>query len=151
MILKEINCKLRLVAERDIPILYQHLKEFLSESNSNVSGRPLPKFKDSEKFVLKYLCDNKNHEYDKWYVVLDEHQNIIGNVVIDKKNWISYHILKLYQAKGYGQQAIKLLMKKNPRERYFATINQNNISSLNIIKKFGFKPKAIIFEKVSDV
>ncbi len=90
--MKEINCKLRLVEERDIPILYQHLKEFLLESNSNVSGRPLPKFEDSEKFVLKYLHDNKNHEYDKWYVVLDDNQNIIGNVDIEKKklDFLSY-------------------------------------------------------------
>lgn len=148
--MEEIKCKLKLVEESDIEILYVHLKEFLSEQDVSITESEMPKFEDSKKFVLKYLHDNENHEYDKWYLVLDEKNNIIGNVDITKKNWIAYHILKQFQGKGYGYESIKLLMENNPRPRYFATIHQKNNRSINLIEKFGFHKKAQIFEKVVD-
>ena len=79
------NCKIRLVNERDIPILYEHLREFVETPNASTSGNPLPPYDESKKFIMKYLIDNKNHEYDKWYIVLDENENIVGNVFLNKK------------------------------------------------------------------
>ncbi len=138
---------IRLVREDEISILYEHLKEFLETENASTTGNPLPKFEDSEKFVKGYIFDNRNHEYEKWYMVLDSQEDIIGNVYITKKNMIAYHILRKYQRKGYGEKAISLLMQENPREKYFATVNINNTPSINFIKKFGFVEKGYIFEK----
>ena len=45
------NCKIRLVEERDIPILFEHLKEFLETPNASTTGNPLPLFEDSKKFL----------------------------------------------------------------------------------------------------
>jgi len=143
-----MKTKIRLVKENEILILYEHLKEFLDSPNASTTGNPLPKFEDSEKFVKGYLLDNKNHEYDKWYMVLNEEDKIIGNVVITKKNMVSYHILKEYQREGHGEESIELLMKENPRDRYFATVNIKNEPSINFIKKFGFVEKGYIFEKI---
>ena len=86
------NCKIRLVEERDIPILFEHLKEFLETPNASTTGNPLPLFEDSKKFVLKYLYENENHEYDKWYMVINDEDEILGNVYIKKKkyNFLSY-------------------------------------------------------------
>ena len=44
------NCKIRLVEERDIPILFEHLKEFLETPNASTTGNPLPLFEDSKKY-----------------------------------------------------------------------------------------------------
>ena len=142
------DCKIRLVEEEDIPILYEHLKEFLDTPDASITGNPLPLFEDSKKFVMKYLYENENHEYDKWYMVLNEEDVIIGNVYITKKNMIAYHILKKYQRKGYGEESIMLLMKENPRDRYFATVNVKNEPPKKFIKKFGFFEKGCIFEKI---
>jgi len=141
--------KIRLVKEDDISILYEHLEEFLETENASTTGNPMPKFEDSEKFVKKYLFDNINHEYEKWYMVLDSQDDIIGNVYITKKNMVSYHILRKYQRQGFGEKAISLLMEENPREKYFATVNIKNTPSINFIKKFGFVEKGYIFEKDS--
>ena len=144
------NCKIRLVEERDIPILFEHLKQFLETPNRSTTGNPLPLFEDSKKFVLKYLYENENHEYDKWYMVINDEDEILGNVYIKKKNMIAYHILEKYQRQGFGETAVKLMMEKNPRKRYFAIVNMKNKSSIEFIKKFKFKEKSFIFEKIND-
>ena len=144
------DCKIRLVEESDIPILFEHLKEFLETPNARTTGNPLPLFEDSKKFVLKYLYENENHEYDKWYMVINDEDEILGNIYIKKKNIISYHILEKYQKQGFGETSVKLMMKKNPRKTYFAVVNMNNKPSIEFIKKFKFKEKAFIFEKTND-
>lgn len=141
------ECKIRLVQEDDIEILYNHLKEFLETPNASTSGNPLPQFEDSKKFVMKYLTINENHEYDKWYMVINNKKEIIGNVYIKKDNTIAYHIIKKYQKQGYGETSVKLLMKENPRKNYFAVVNMKNEASINFIKKLKFTEKAFIFEK----
>jgi len=136
------------VEERDIEDLYEMLREFISIPNACIHARPLPPFEESKKYVMKYLNDNENHEYDKWYIVADEDNTTFGSVYITKKNYINYQILKPYQGKGIGILAVKLLMESNPRKRYFAVIHQKNEKSLNLIKNLGFSPKAIVFEKI---
>ena len=143
------GCKIRLVEEEDIPILYEHLKEFLDTPNTSITGNPLPPFEDSKKFVMRYLYENENHEYDKWYMVINDEDEILGNVYIKKKNIISYHILEKYQKQGFGETSVKLMMKKNPRKVYIAIVNINNESSIEFIKKLEFKEKAIIFKKTN--
>ena len=144
------DCKIRLVEEEDIPILYEHLKEFLDTPNTSITGNPLPPFEDSKKFVMKYLYENENHEYDKWYMVINDEDEILGNVYINKKNIIAYHIIEKYQKHGFGEISVKLMMKKNPRKVYIAIVNINNESSIEFIKKLEFKEKALIFEKTND-
>ncbi len=141
-----MKTKIRLINEDEIKILYEHLKEFLNTPNASTTGNPLPRYEDSEKFVKKYFFENQNHEYAKWYMVLNEKDEIIGNVYITKKNMISYHILKKYQRQGHGEESIQLLMQENPRKKYFVTVNVKNEASINFIKKFGFIEKGYIFE-----
>ena len=143
-----INIKLRLVEEKDIPVLYDMLKEMLETPNSSVNERPLPKFEDSKEYVMKYLKKNKDHEIDSWYMVIGENNEILGSVKISKKNYISYQILKNFQNKGLASKAIQMLMEAHPRDRYFAIINQENEYSVKLAEKFGFVPKAFVFEKV---
>jgi len=145
-----LSIKLRSVEESNIPILYEMLKEMYATPQASVNERPLVPYEDSKKFVMKYLHDNKNHEIDNWYMVIDDDKKILGSVKISKKNYISYQILRQFQNMGLGSKAVKMLMELHPRERYFATINQNNESSLKLVKKFGFKPKATVFEKIGE-
>ena len=133
------NCKIRLVEEKDIPILYEQLKEFLETPNASTTGNPLPPFENSKKFVMKYLYENENHEYDQWYMVINNEDKIVGNVYINKKNTIAYQIIKKYQKHGFGEISVQLMIKKNPRRAYFAIVNINNKPSIDFIKKLGYE------------
>jgi len=142
--------KIRLVSADDIPILYEMLREFREIPNACIHQRPLPSFEESKKYVTKYLYQNEDHELDRWYIVTDSRGTTLGSVNITKKNYINYQILIPFQEKGLGTRAVELLIKENPRERYFASIHQKNEKSQNLSKRLGFKPKALIFEKVMD-
>ena len=142
--------KLRLVNEDDILALYEMLREFREIPNACIHERPLPLYEDSKEYVMKYLYDNENHELYKWYIVTNTEGTTLGAVNITNKNYINYQILLAYQGKSIGTRAVNLLIKENPRERYFASIHQKNEKSQNLSKKLGFKPKGIIFEKIMD-
>jgi len=142
--------KIRLVNENDIPALYEMLKEFREIPNACIHERPLPPYEDSKKYVMKYIHDNENHELDKWYIVTDAEDKTLGSVNINNKNYINYQILLPFQGKGIGTRSVDLLIQENPRSRYFTSIHQKNEKSQNLSKKLGFKPKALIFEKVMD-
>ncbi len=146
--MEKIHVDLRLVQESDIPILYEMLEEFDKIPFARVSGKPTPPFQKSKEFCLKYLNDNQNHEYKKWYVIVDGDKPL-GNLFITKKHIIGYHVLKKYHGNGIGTQAVLKLMELHPCDRYFAIIHEENKKSLNLIKKLGFKSKAIMFEKTS--
>ena len=83
------GCEIRLVEEKDIEILFEHLKEFLETPNASTTGNPLPRFEESKQFVMKYLNENENHEYDRWYIVVNNEGKILGNVYIKKDNTIA--------------------------------------------------------------
>ena len=141
------GCGIRLVEEKDIEILFEHLKEFLETPNASTTGNPLPRFEESKQFVMKYLNENENHEYNRWYMVINNEGKILGNVYIKKDNTIAYHIIKKYQKQGFGIEAVRLMMKENPRKTYFAVVNMKNEPSVEFIKKLEFREKAFIFEK----
>lgn len=126
------------------------LKEFREIPNACIHERPLPPFKDSKKYVMKYLNDNENHELDKWYIVTNNEEEILGSVNITNKNYVNYQIFIQYLEKGIGTKAVDLLIQENPRSRYFTIIHQKNKRSQNVSKKLGFKQKGILFEKIMD-
>ena len=47
--MKTNNCKIRLIEEKDIPILYEHLREFVETPNASTSGNLLPPYDQSKK------------------------------------------------------------------------------------------------------
>jgi len=70
----------------------------------------------------------------------------MGFVVITKDDEVGYFLSPKHQRKGIAVEAVRMLMELNPHERYFATIHNENQSSISLITKLGFKPKGIIFE-----
>jgi len=142
--------KIRSVEENDIPILYDMLKEFREIPYACIHERPLPPYDDSKKYVSKFLYDNDNHELDKWYVVIDSENKVLGSVNLSKKNYISYQILIPFQGNGFGKKSVELLIEQNPRDRYFIAVHNNNEISQNLSKTLGFTLKALILEKSQD-
>lgn len=133
------NCKLRKVTANDYPFIYELIKRFL-KTNLSVTFLKLPSYRE---FIKTYFLN----DYQR-YIITNENDVRFGFVVITKSNEIGYFLLPEYEGRGTATKAVRLLMKLNPRERYFATINKENKKSIKLIKKLGFYPKGIVYEKV---
>jgi len=143
-----VICKIRKITKKDIPILYDLLKYSLSQKYTSVYDNPIPPFTQSEKYVLKFF-KNKNHFFKHWYVIINEQNEIMGQVYLQERNYIGYTVFPKYQRKGVATNAIKLLLSKHPRKKYYLLLHNKHIKSINLGKKFGFKPKGLIYEKIS--
>lgn len=116
--------------------MYNLTKDFV-DSGLSVSFLEMPTFgsfckdyfKDKEMFVVLY--NNKR----------------CGTVNINN-NEIGYMLLPEFRGKGIAINAVRELMKAHPRKRYFATINNDNERSVNLVEKLGFHPKGTIYEKI---
>ncbi|KAF6243997.1 hypothetical protein C6988_00890 [Nitrosopumilus sp. b1] len=132
---KNKNYFLRKTSTNDHPFIYNLVKEFL-ETDLSVTVLTLISF---EEFFKKKI--NR-------YTISNDQNDLIGFVQILENNEIGYFLDKKFRNKGIGTEAVSLLMKLNPKERYFATVNNKNKPSKKLIERLGFYPKATIYEKI---
>ena len=133
-----LNWKLRESIEEDYPFIYGLIEDFFNNTNLNVTYIKLESYED---FVKRNFSKKSIN-----YTIINERDEKIGYIHMNQ-NEIGYFLAPEYRGKGIGSQAVKKMMELNPRKTYFATINNNNIQSINLVKKLGFKPKGTIFEK----
>ena len=72
---------------------------------------------------------------------------IVGYLLITKRNEIGYFILPEHQGKKYATKAIKKLMRKENRCYYWALIDFDNEKSINFIQSLGFTPRSLVYTK----
>jgi len=118
--------------------LYQLLAE--RKPIENISHKKMPTYNEHVKFV-------NSKPYSKWYVIHYKSQKV-GTIYLTKQNEIGIHIKKDYQRHGFGKHAMKLLIKKNPRNRYLANINPKNTKSIKFFTKQGFKLIQYTYEMI---
>jgi RimJ/RimL family protein N-acetyltransferase len=135
--LKNKNYFLRDSSSDDQLFIYNLVSEFL-KTDLSVTFLSMPSIEEFFK--------NKIQRY-----IISDGKESLGFVQILENNEVGYFLDKKFQNKGIGTECVELLMKINPRKRFFATINNKNESSKKLIKKLGFKPKAIIYEKIIDL
>jgi len=130
--------KLELCKKDDYKFVYDLAFEFF-KSNLNVTYMKMETF---DEFVKRaFVKDDKN------YIIKNENNEKMGHVHIMKNNEIGYFVLKEFQNKGIGTEAVRKIMEMNPRERYFVTIHNENTPSISLAKKLNFIPKGTIYEK----
>ncbi len=134
----KIQWKLRESTEEDYPFIYGLIEDFFNNTNLNVTYISLESYED---FVKRNFSKKSIN-----YTIINEKDDKIGYVHMIQ-NEIGYFLAPEYRGKGIGSQAVKKMLELNPRKTYFATIHNNNIQSINLVKKLGFKPKGTIFEK----
>ena len=91
----------------------------------------MPSYSEHTRFVL-------SKPYSKWYIIYYKNRKV-GNVYLSKMNEIGIFILKTIKVKGLGSLVLEQVLKKNPKTRYLANVNPNNIKSAEFFKKNGFK------------
>ena len=129
------SIKLNQVTKNDTLFLYDLLKN--KDPNANISHKKMPSYDEHVKFVM-------SKPYSKWYIIYYGKQKI-GSIYLTKQDEIGAHFKELpKQQKQYPEMdlwlhVVKMIMKKNPRNRYLVNINPKNTRMKNSLKNVGFK------------
>ena len=83
--------------------------------------------------------------YSKWYVILYRKQKV-GTIYLAKNNDVGVFLKKNIQKKGIGTIALNILIKKNPKKKYYAKINPQNKKSIKFFQKNNFNPIQQVLE-----
>ena len=109
------------------------LYELLSERKSyeNISHKKLPTYVKHVKFVM-------SKPYSKWYIIYCATEKI-GSVYITKQDEIGIHFKEQNITNKIRSKVLKMIIRKNPRNRYLININPRNTSLRNFLKNEGFE------------
>jgi len=131
MILKAAKnrLELKIVKKSDYSFLYELLSE--RDSKVSISHEKMPSFQKHVKFV-------SSQPYSKWYIVYNNLQKV-GSVYLSKQDEIGIHLKMKLPMNEMETKILKLLIKKNPRKKYFINVNPNNKKTVALVKKNGFK------------
>jgi GNAT superfamily N-acetyltransferase len=135
---KNFGKEIRLVraTKKDTRFVYEVVKDWLNRhADHSVTVLKMPSFAKFSK--------SKSTRY-----IIKKGKTSIGFVHILANNEIGYYMIPEFQGKGIGTWAVFKMMKMQPRDRYFATVNNKNIGSVKLITSLGFRPKATIYEKI---
>ena len=130
---------------RDVRELYDLLAE--RTSVENISHTKMPTFEEHQRFVW-------NKPYLRWYFITTDMDGRVGTCYITrednfKQHYIGIAIYKRSRQHGYGEAAVKLLLKecKELNINPVANINPANLKSIKLFKKLGFKELQISLKK----
>ena len=129
MVKKLSSISLRIVRDSDSKFLFELLEE--RDPRANISHKKMPSYNEHLKFI-------KSKPYTKWYIILKS-KDRIGSIYLSKNDEIGIFLSKKYQGKNIGNDALKELIRKNPRERYLANVNPKNKKSSVFFKNNNFK------------
>jgi len=120
----------------DCGMLYELLKE--RDPEQSISHKEMPTFDEHKAFVA-------SRPYEAWYLIwVDswsrmEPSKAIGAIYLTKQREIGIGIFKEHKSKGYGTEAVKMLMELHPG-RFLANIAPDNYSSrMFFTEQFGAK------------
>ena len=109
------------------------LYELLSERKSyeNISHKKLPTYVKHVKFVM-------SKPYSKWYIIYRATEKI-GSIYITKQDEIGIHFKEQNLTNKIRSKVLKMIIKKNPRNRYLININPRNTKMKKFLKNEGFE------------
>ena len=110
--------------------LYALLAERTPEQS--ISHKKMPPYPEHEEFVL-------SKPYQAWYILIEESSGYsVGSIYLSKNREIGISVAPGYQGRGYGKEAVRLLMARWPG-RFLANINPKNERSAAFFEGFGFE------------
>ena len=123
------SIKLNQVTKNDTLFLYDLLKN--KDPNANISHKKMPSYDEHVKFVM-------SKPYSKWYIIYHATEKI-GSIYITKQDEIGIHFKEQNLTNKIRSKVLKMIIRKNPRNRYMININPRNTSLRNFLKNEGFK------------
>jgi len=132
----EKRTELQPIKKSDYLFLYEMLKERKPEEN--ISHKKIPTMKQHVSFVL-------SKPYSKWYTIQHKKEKV-GTIYLSKQNEIGIHIKNNYKNLGIEKDAVKIIMKKNPRKKYFANISIKNKKLMKFFESQKFSKLQVTYE-----
>jgi len=117
------------ISEQDIDLLYEILEERKPEES--ITHIKKTTYEEHVIFV-------KSKPYSVWYMINQDDEKV-GTIYLSQQDEVGIFIKKDFQKKGVGIMALELLIKKNPRKKFFANVNPKNFKSVQFFENFGFK------------
>lgn len=114
--------------------LYELLKE--REPIASISHREIPSFEDHVRFI-------ESNPYLAWYLVQSKYGISIGSIYLTERREIGIFIKKGWQHGGYGQAAVRELIRLHPGGPFYANINPKNDRSIRFFEQLGFGLKQL--------
>lgn len=134
-----------------VSFLFDLIAQRMTEPEVNISAT-MPSLQAHKEFVSR-------RPYHCWYLieeVLDETDRLVGYVSATHRNEVGIVLLKAHRGKGFGGEAVKMLMEKHPplpaipserRGRYIANVAPLNEHSKHLFeKKLGGRLIQITYE-----
>lgn len=137
---KKMDTRLRSVKKNDHRFLYSLLKE--RDSRINISHKKIPPYTQHVKFVM-------SKPYFRWYIVYHKNKKV-GSTYLTRQNEIGINLKRGINEK-VRHNALELLIKMNPRQRYLSNVSPRNKNGIKFLKNHGFKLIQYTYELVSDV
>ena len=125
----ETTIILKEVRKSDCLFLYELLTA--RKPNVNISHKKLPTYVKHVKFVM-------SKPYSKWYIIYCATEKI-GSVYITKQDEIGIHFKEKNITNKIRSKVLKMIIKKNPRDRYLININPSNTKMKKFLKNEGFE------------
>jgi hypothetical protein len=122
IVLKEVH-------KSDSSFLYELLSE--RKSYENISHKKNPTYVKHVKFVM-------SKPYSKWYIIYHATEKI-GSIYLTKQDEIGIHFQEQNITNKIRSKVLKMIIKKNPRNRYLININPSNTRMKNFLKNEGFE------------
>jgi len=110
-------------------LLYRLLEE--REKTENISHKKMPSYLDHVLYV-----NNKPHR--EWWLIYSA-DTCVGQLYLTSKNEIGIQIFEEFRRRGYAKKAISFVMANYHKIDLIANINPNNVASIALFTKFGFK------------
>ena len=124
-----ITIVLKEVRKSDCLFLYELLTA--RKPNVNISHKKLPTYVKHVKFVM-------SKPYSKWYIIYCATEKI-GSVYITKQDEIGIHFKEKNITNKICSKVLKMIIKKNPHDRYLININSSNTKMKKFLKNEGFE------------
>ena len=127
--------KLRKARISDAKLLFRWFNDVDVRNNSFIQESTT--FENHFKWFSKKINNS-----DTSIFILSNEFNNIGQIRIDyeKSYWlIDYSIDREYRGMGYGKIIIELLLKKCNNFKFRAVVKKNNLPSISVFLKTGFK------------
>lgn len=128
--------------ETHLSALYTLLAE--RPAAASISHKTMPPWDAHVRFVKRMVpwghCVAAGEEgYAAWCFVTEMDSHIVGSVYLTDRDEIGVSIFKAEQGAGWGEAAVRMLMKEHGARRYLANINPGNEASRKMFEKLGFK------------
>ena len=120
---------LKEVRKSDCLFLYELLTA--RKPNVNISHKKNPTYAKHVNFVM-------SKPYSKWYIIYCATEKI-GSVYITKQDEIGIHFKEKNITNKICSKVLKMIIKKNPRDRYLININPSNTMMKKFLKNEGFE------------